>query len=314
MEVKLIRAGIMVGLASALPLIELYFALAAYHKRGLYADSGFMIALGMAFFALCLLYRGIGDLRLNKRMLVANLVLMAAAIGARIPFYKHGPVVEVEWMGALWTLLVGTGLCVFAEPKRVFSHFRAHRPILYLLGAVYIVQALYYMMRYVIWFNREVWYGFLANKVTATVRYLLEVMQYELFPARRVHEIETAELKIWINGACSGMEGVVFFCCVFAAMMMLDYKSIPVKKIAVGFLTGIVMMLTLNIIRITVFFMFGVWAARKWGGAEGIQLTTELFHNNVGWILYSIGMVVFFMWFYRYADKKPNITPVDNRA
>jgi len=305
MAVKDLRETGMIALAAALPLAGLYFARSVYrYTPDLYAQSGFMIGLGIAFFALCVLYNGIGTLRLDKRFLLANLSLILAAVVLRAKIPVHGPILHPEWIGLLWTLIIGTGLVVFVEPKRLLAHFRANVPIFYFAGAVYMAQVLYYMLRHVRWFNKEVWYGTLAGEVAGTVRFLLELMGYELLPVKGANVIKYADFRIWINAACSGLEGVVFFVAVFSCMMMLDYKSIPIKKIVYGYLAGIVLMLTLNIMRITMFFMFGVWVTQNQGPLAGTKLTLDLFHNNIGWILYMIGMVAFFVFFYKSVDKK----------
>jgi exosortase/archaeosortase family protein len=300
MDLVKLREKLMPAVAAFIPLLELYFARSLYRKRvDLYIDSGFMIGLGITFFALFLIYREAGKLRLQKNLLLVNILCLALSFMryTKIPLHP-------EWIGFLWVVIVGTGLCLFIDPMQLLRKIRDNIAFGYFIGATYIILVMDYMLNHINWVKAVVWYRFFSIHITNTVRYLLDTIGYEMLPPQRLNQIRHEDLMFYIYTPCSGMEAITFFIVVFSCMMMLDYKSIPVRKIIAGYLAGIALMMGMNILRIILFFIFGVWATRQWGREEGTQFVLDLFHNNVGWVLYATAIAAYFVLFYKYVDKE----------
>ncbi len=100
---------------------------------------------------------------------------------------------------------------------------------------------------------------------------------------------------VTIAPVCSGVEGLYFFIFIFGIIGMLHWKNYSRKALLLLFFIGNGMMLTLNILRITLFFRLAVWLTEKWGsGSKSGELFKWAFHAHIGWILYFLGLGLFF--------------------
>lgn len=106
--------------------------------------------------------------------------------------------------------------------------------------------------------------------------------------------------KISIFSPCSGLEGILMFIAVFSFFLIqLGNDLLKLKSIFLAYFIGIYYMYFLNIMRIVSYFLFGISVAKTSGSNEGANAAIRLFHSNVGWILYFIGISLFIaIWFY----------------
>lgn len=97
-----------------------------------------------------------------------------------------------------------------------------------------------------------------------------------------------------VNMGCSGLEGIFFF--LFAFFVLASFKErlrSPIRFFLSLFI-GLGWMFTLNLFRIVLFFCVAVAIEKEVADRAGAQFFEWAFHENLGWVIYLIGLVVFF--------------------
>lgn len=284
-------------LAVLIPVVEYYLAVSLYlQKTNLYEHAKFMMRLFTAAFALYIIMQSAGALRWRPQVVTINTGawLLYLIILFITPFK--------QWIGFCWVLIIASALTFFIEPQRLWQHIKENRAIVYFCAIALASQIFYLLTGISGKMQQVVWLNFLAEPTVGIPRTILDILGYGMESGMK-HSLRTPLLDLSINTACSGLEGITFFITIFSFMMMLDYKLLPTRTIVLGYVTGIIFMWALNLFRITVFFMFGSWAVEQWGEEKGGEFALNLFHNNVGWILYAVGIGIYFILFYRMMNK-----------
>lgn len=283
-------------LAVLIPVAEYYLAVSLYlQKTNLYEQAKFMMRLFTAAFALYVIMQGAGALRWRTQAFAVNTAAWLLYLFVLFTPFQ-------QWTGFCWALIAASALLLFIEPQRLWQHMKENRAVLCFAGIALAMQIFYWLVSFVREIKILVWLKILAGPTVGIPRAILDALGYEMQYEMK-HTLQNELLQLEINTACSGLEGIVFFVTVFSFIMMLDYKLLPTRTIVLGYLTGAFFMWVLNLFRITAFFMFGSWAVEKWGEEKGGEFALSLFHNNVGWILYAVGIGVYFILFYRMIDK-----------
>lgn len=139
----------------------------------------------------------------------------------------------------------------------------------------------------------------LLSRVTGEgVAWLLGCFGYDVEKAYTGYNFILAhrDLRIYIGMGCSGLEGLFFFLLAFSAYLTFEQLKAPRKMIS-GALLGVAGIFVLNLVRIALFFIVGVYLNRNWGVNVGTELLVWAFHENIGWVLYFIGISAFlFYW------------------
>lgn len=154
---------------------------------------------------------------------------------------------------------------------------------------------------------REFLWPYLSGPSTHLVRMLLESLGLTFLPSGP-DRIEHENLKIFIAPACSGLEGVFLFGSMFSMLMALDYRKFGAGRIAAAYAAGALWMLALNILRIAAIVLVAIRTTDPNDPSTSARLAGELFHLNVGWMLYLTGALAYVAAFYglfRYL-RKPN--------
>lgn len=139
----------------------------------------------------------------------------------------------------------------------------------------------------------------LSRMVTRAVLSILQMLGYAMIPDPNPIMVRHEGMVIRINPSCSGLDGVFFFVAAFSFMMMLDFRKYRPRYIVATYAAGIAYMLALNVLRIVVFFAAALWAVEKWPDQNAAGIFADLFHSNLGWVLYAAGLVLFAAVFYR---------------
>ncbi len=134
---------------------------------------------------------------------------------------------------------------------------------------------------------------YLAAPTTFIAYNILRIFGYNMVPVLNPFELKHALLDVLIFPPCSGLEGILIFIMVFSVLLIYEGKIYSLSRIVLGYFLGMLGMLLLNLIRIVVFVMISIWVAEKWNGAIGDKVLTNFFHNNLGWFIYLIGVLVF---------------------
>jgi len=94
---------------------------------------------------------------------------------------------------------------------------------------------------------------------------------------------------------CSGIEGLSLFLFLFTLVVLIDWKEINIKKVAILYPIGLISFFIVNIIRIFILLIVGI---------EGnSELTVRLFHSNTGWILFTVTFLIFLLITYKWMKK-----------
>ncbi len=108
-------------------------------------------------------------------------------------------------------------------------------------------------------------------------------------------------LRLWnpnfsayMNMGCSGLEGIFFFLSGFVLVSAYEGKPLSPIRTPLLCLAGCLLMMSLNIFRITAVFGGGVIMETYYTNKGARELFEWAFHANVGWTLYLAGMYWFF--------------------
>lgn len=92
-----------------------------------------------------------------------------------------------------------------------------------------------------------------------------------------------------IGAPCSGIESMAMFTSIFLLMVIYDLRDIKKNRIVPYLIFGIIGMYIMTIIRIYLLFLVGT---------VNPELAMSLFHNNLGWILFVVYMLLFLYFAY----------------
>ena len=107
-----------------------------------------------------------------------------------------------------------------------------------------------------------------------------------------------------IGVSCSGIESLSLFITLFALLVMTNPKHINIKKTTGIFLLGLIGVFFLNIIRISLLMLIGV---------HDEEFALNSFHDNAGWILFSIYTLLYYYFFGKYIFKKKKKNKINSK-
>ena len=96
--------------------------------------------------------------------------------------------------------------------------------------------------------------------------------------------------KVGISKVCSGIDSLLFFISLFAILVVLNWKELDKKRMAILFIPGVIGTFILNIIRVFLIILI----AQKYP-----NFAVDLFHTNAGWILF----LGYFIAFWHFGSK-----------
>lgn len=108
--------------------------------------------------------------------------------------------------------------------------------------------------------------------------------------------------RVGISKVCSGIDSLLFFISLFAILVVLNWRELDKKRMAMLFIPGAIGTFFLNILRV---FLIIIMAVNKNPLVVGLlkslnttpeQFAVDLFHTNAGWILF-LGYFVAFWHF-----------------
>jgi exosortase/archaeosortase family protein len=109
-----------------------------------------------------------------------------------------------------------------------------------------------------------------------------------------------AKNVMYVNIAkeCSGIDGFLLFTSIFFIIMYLERDHIDKRKMLLSFVPGAVIFFFYNVLRIYLLMVVGIYISESFA--------LDLFHDNIGWVLFLIYFVVFWHFASKYVYlKKP---------
>lgn len=119
----------------------------------------------------------------------------------------------------------------------------------------------------------------------------------------------TPHFRIILAPFCGGLEGIFLFIFMLSVVAILDWEKFSRHRLSLIYAAGVLVMFTVNILRITALFSLGYLAyhpqTQSWAsGLRGAPVT--LFHSYVGWGLDLLVFCVFLLILY---PKRRPVTP-----
>lgn len=149
-------------------------------------------------------------------------------------------------------------------------------------------------------FLNDLFWVYLCTSTCRIVHKVITLIGYKDVLLLGDYRIGNDLFKISIYSPCSGLEGISFYISAFSFFLIVSENRLlkPVFVVP-GYILGIFSMIVLNVIRITSFFAFGVYISKTSGSFEGAKAAVNLFHSNIGWVLYTIGITAFIsLWLF----------------
>lgn len=165
-----------------------------------------------------------------------------------------------------------------------FNRFKAQLPVFALvLGGYFFVIQLF----------QTVWRT-LGNMVAGSVHFLLSLSFDNTIlrlDAMRAPILGVGSFVAGISEECSGIDSLLLFISLYTVLLVLDWDRMDKKKMLILFVPGIIGTVGYNILRIYLLFLVGVFISP--------DFAIDMFHTNIGWILF----LGFFILFWHYGSK-----------
>lgn len=127
---------------------------------------------------------------------------------------------------------------------------------------------------------------FLLNFIGASVLYYLEEIPVIVFHG----------FVVGIAGTCSGIDSILMFCFLFFGIMAWDWKTLDKRKSFCLFFIGVVFVFALNIFRIFLLIIIGVYISK--------DFALNVFHTNASSVLFLVFFAVFWKLSYNWIKIK----------
>ncbi len=156
---------------------------------------------------------------------------------------------------------------------------------------------------FLIQFFQLIWYE-LSYIVSQSIRFLLNLSFDQVFfkagSLTSGPRLGAAGFNVGISKECSGIDSLLLFISLYSLLLVLDWKRMHIKRMLLLLIPGIIGTVLYNILRIYSLIMVGIYIDP--------EFAIDVFHTNIGWILF----LVFFMVFWHFSSKwiykrKPNI-------
>ena len=238
----------------------------------------------------------------NRKAILLNLLSFLSYAGIISIMYKHlslvnSPPVRFVLMILALTIIL-TGLISFID----LSILNNHKLKFLILTLLLFTIAAYPTLNLFLW-------RYLSSSTCKIVCCAINLFGYNNVSMIEDFTLKSPIFKISIHSMCSGLEGISFFITSFSIfLIILSDNSLKLNFILFSYVIGIIYMYFLNIIRITAYFLFGLSLTSKYNSADAVKSILKLFHSNIGWILYLIGISLFIIiWLYLRKAIKKNV-------
>lgn len=293
---------------AAIPLVE-FAALRIFFHSGLGLKIGYMgmtdydwvfpTVLSFLLFMLCIERTQKIELKFNRTAALVNVVLLLAfclvSTQYTTLFAKFGSLFKGTWILFAFTTLFSA--CFYwVKPAQFLKH-----PDRRLLLPFVLLASCKLISRHLFSFLWQPVLGFTGQHVYKLLKLVFVNVNYKPFitaTGERFMHVSHPIYTVAIGSGCSGMEGISFglFALLISAFFEFRrFNAFQWLMLAVGMAAW---MYLLNVLRIVVFFMISLMALSSWGHDSGIRTAMTLFHNSVGWILYTGGLFLYYKFIY----------------
>ncbi len=193
---------------------------------------------------------------------------------------------QTALMAGVWVIsicLVAAGVARMLAPWTLWRAFGRRLGLVAALVAIAGAAAPFLALRLRDFMEKD----FLTDATFNVAIYVLQSIgsPIEIRPGTKI--IGAGDFFVNVAPACSGVEGLVLTTVFASIYMALFYKDLKFPNVLVLLPIALVLSWTLNIVRITVLFQFGI------SGFAGLALGA--FHSHAGWLMFtllSLGIVL----------------------
>ncbi len=201
------------------------------------------------------------------------------------------------WLFALATFLyVGGAWCVSVAVFGLAFYREKVLALLFFTFLMYFFFAIYEILR-------QLWH-FLAYTTAGGSAWLLHLfwdtaqVDFGNVQQNPVLSVEGFSVIIW--PACSGIESLSLFIGLFVMLMVYEGDTFHKGKAAVIFILGLIGTYVMNIIRVSLIMVIGIYYP---------DFSVGVFHSQIGWILFSLFVLALLFLCYRWMKiSTPEIT------
>lgn len=164
---------------------------------------------------------------------------------------------------------------------------------------ILIFSALGIVYFFLIQFFQLIWYE-LSYFVSTTIRSILSLtFKYVIFsPGTALNgpKLGVEGFVVGISNECSGIDSLLLFISLYVLLLALDWKKMNLKRMALLFIPGIIGTVAYNILRIYLLLLVGVYIDPAFA--------VDVFHTNIGWILFLLFFIIFWHFGSKWVYKK----------
>lgn len=106
-----------------------------------------------------------------------------------------------------------------------------------------------------------------------------------------------------IGPSCWGMDGFTLFTIVYLTAFVIYRRQVKKTHWLLCLAVGYVLTFTLNVARILVLFSVCVALGKLVGTEQQLSYFKSVIHPNLGWLIYGVGLSIYFFGFVRYFAK-----------
>ena len=122
--------------------------------------------------------------------------------------------------------------------------------------------------------------------------------------------VKLPEFTMKILPECSGLEGIFLFYYLLALILLIDWRIFSRWSLTELYATGFVYMFLMNVLRIFSYMLF----IRHVGYTDASARLIDLFHSNIGWVIYLAAFGIFMTGMYVLAAKTFVREPVHKKT
>lgn len=121
-----------------------------------------------------------------------------------------------------------------------------------------------------------------------------------------VATLQSGRFAVSISWICSGIEGMVLFCCLTSAFLLYDWRLFKnARRLVLLYPLLISVIIATNAVRIAIIFLYGSWLAHD---APPRTIPIAIVHSSAGLVLYTAVFALFLPLLYRWARRHTDET------
>ncbi len=160
----------------------------------------------------------------------------------------------------------------------LLNKFKKTIPIFFSVGVLYYFIALYF---------QKLW-PFFSKVVAVSAKGFFSLF----YPTKIVLQpsgpfLTINNFKAIIGAPCSGIDSMLLFSTLYFLIFFLDFKKLKKKTMLLLFIPGVAGMFLFNLLRIFLLLLIGLYISP--------DFAVGLFHQNIGWLLFVVYFILFYM-------------------